>query len=458
MGVSAKFQMVRWDSPENAFKVPPNWRRAQEEIEKELLQQRRKERSLPVYMKNSYVTRSMGNNLPRIRRELKGIEFSKEHTEPIIDEMNQKDIKNQKHLSLKQMVVQERDIFMVKFATKAKRDEIEQIQTKIHLENKRVDDMETRVTREYEHFDEFIRLTNQTAVEAVLAAEAETKKREKMMIPINELQGTTNAIRAEICRIEDRLSEQIELKKFLYLMEYNRLATDNILTIEKYDLPLDSPIDIPFKSSSEIIGIIEDFENRNLSLIGHYQNSEEELDGIRKSHHKTIQNFDKQLDMLKDHLNVISDTLNRYTDRAAELELCCKMFAHFEELNNQDELLAQFDNKIKKVYVKTVGVSDIDMQVDPLVMLISIENRLEELIDAEETIQGTFVREAQKELEKRRRRHAREEKSREVERKQKERARRAKERSNQIFLKRGRKLVQRSWPNAVRAKKDVEIL
>ena len=62
-----------------------------------------------MYMKNSYVTRSMGNNLPRIRRELKGIEFSKEHTEPIIDEMNQKDIKNQKHLSLKQMVVQDSD-------------------------------------------------------------------------------------------------------------------------------------------------------------------------------------------------------------------------------------------------------------------------------------------------------------------------------------------------------------
>ena len=84
---------------------------------------------------------------------------------------------------------------MVKFATKAKRDEIEQIQNKIYLENKRlkfllgtpqesnsvskiyfrVDDMETRVTREYEQFDEFIRLTNQTAVEAVLSAEAETK-------------------------------------------------------------------------------------------------------------------------------------------------------------------------------------------------------------------------------------------------------------------------------------------
>ena len=70
-----------------------------------------------MYMKNSYVTRSMGNNLPRIRRELKGIEFSRKNTEPIIDEMNQKDIKNQKHLSLKQMVVQEIDYSIVSSTT-----------------------------------------------------------------------------------------------------------------------------------------------------------------------------------------------------------------------------------------------------------------------------------------------------------------------------------------------------
>ena len=62
-----------------------------------------------MYMKNSYVTRSMGNNLPRIRRELKGIEFAKQDTEPIIDEMNQRDIKRQKQLSLKQMIDQEPD-------------------------------------------------------------------------------------------------------------------------------------------------------------------------------------------------------------------------------------------------------------------------------------------------------------------------------------------------------------
>ena len=75
------------------------------------------------------------------------------------------------------------------------------------------------------------------------------------------------------------------------------------------------------------------------------------------------------------------------------------------------------------------------MQVDSLVMLTSIENRLEELIEQEETLQGGTVREAQKHLEKLRRQHAREEKQRQVEQKHKERAQRAKERSSQVFQK-----------------------
>jgi len=91
-------------------------------------------------------------------------------------------------------------------------------------------------------------------------------------------------------------------------------------------------------------------------------------------------------------------------------------------------------------------------------MLTSIENRLEELIEQEETLQGSTVREAQKELEKLRRQHAREEKQRQVEQKHKERAQRAKERSNQVFLKRGRKLVQRSRPQHMKVKKEVKLL
>ena len=97
------------------------------------------------------------------------------------------------------------------------------------------------------------------------------------------------------------------------------------------------------------------------------------------------------------------------------------------------------------MYANTVGSLDIDMQVDSLIMLTAIENRLEELIEQEETLQGSTVREAQKELEKLRRQHAREEKQRQVEQKHKERAQRAKERSNQVFLK----VSVRSSPSGV---------
>ena len=112
--------------------------------------------------------------------------------------------------------------------------------------------------------------------------------------------------------------------------------------------PYKSTVVIQNQNPSEIIAMIEDFENRNLSLIGHYQNSEEELDGIKKSHQRTVNNYDRQLQLLKDHLAVIQTTLDRFVERAAELELCCKMFSTFEEASNQDDILTQFDSKIKK--------------------------------------------------------------------------------------------------------------
>ena len=50
---------------------------------------------------------------------------------------------------------------------------------------------------------------------------------------------------------------------------------------------------------------IEDYEDRNLSLIGHFQQSQEELESIKKSHHLTMTIMNRQMDMLKSHVIVI---------------------------------------------------------------------------------------------------------------------------------------------------------
>ena len=63
--------------------------------------------------------------------------------------------------------------------------------------------------------------------------------------------------------------------------------------------------EIPFEDVYQIEKSIEDYEDRNLSLIGHFQQSQEELEGIKKSHFLTMNVMNRQMQMLKSHLMVI---------------------------------------------------------------------------------------------------------------------------------------------------------
>ena len=89
---------------------------------------------------------------------------------------------------------------------------------------------------------------------------------------------------------------------------------------------------------------------------------------ISKARHPPVKDIkrklsaDKKLHFIKDHLTVIRTTLDRFVDRAAELELCCKMFSTFEEASNQDDILTQFDSKIKKgkSFIKITGSSPVE--------------------------------------------------------------------------------------------------
>ena len=117
---------------------------------------------------------------------------------------------------------------------------------------------------------------------------------------------------------------------------------------------------------------IEDYEDRNLSLIGHFQQSQEELESIKKSHALTMMVMNRQMDMLKSHLIVINTTCDRYLERAAELRFFCKMFESTSEgFDDQEKLLTIFSKKITDVYKRLVSSSELD--IDELVMLTSIE-------------------------------------------------------------------------------------
>ena len=63
-------------------------------------------------------------------------------------------------LTLNTVVDQEREIFLVKFANKAKKDEVRQIKTDLDTEVRKVEQKELNLQQESENFDLFIDETN----------------------------------------------------------------------------------------------------------------------------------------------------------------------------------------------------------------------------------------------------------------------------------------------------------
>ena len=136
------------------------------------------------------------------------------------------------------------------------------------------------------------------------------------------------------------------------------------------------------------------------------------------------------------------------------------MFAHGDaEFQNQDAQLALFEKEIQSVYNATIGQHNLDMHVDSLTMLTFIETRLEDLIEIEEHLPPSRVKEAQKERDKYHRIQAREQKLIDKDLEQKERSMRARKRVGADVQKRvGRRLVQRSRPLNQQAKKMVNLI
>jgi uncharacterized protein YqgV (UPF0045/DUF77 family) len=445
-----------WGSAEFAFQMPDNWPAAIGAIERAETQRRERERSWPVHQKTNYITRTTGRNMRHARDSIGQV--GGEASELIKERRRHRKIKPRRRervrmpLTLNQIVEQEREIFKAKFSNKSKNDEIKQINSDIGDAAKRVEIKEQKLKRDSDNLDLFIDTNNRRATEAIREAERHTRMRQQLVLSMVQLNKTISALVATNCKLDDRLTILIEYKDFCALVHHNMKSMKPVVSIEKQQS--DDVCHIPFDSPAAIMKSIEDYEDRNLSLIGHFQQSQEELESIKKSHALTMQIMNRQMDMLKSHLIVIQTTCDRYLERAAELKFFCKMFESTSEgFDDQDKLLTVFSKKITDVYKRLVSSSELD--IDELVMLTSIETRVEELLDIEEKIDESRVRDVQKRIDRARRLKEREDAARQIEDQQKQRAARANKRSNQVLEKRrGRKLVQRSKPKDTSQKKD----
>jgi hypothetical protein len=367
------------------------------------------------------------------------------------------------------IIANKREIFLAEYVLQTKRQSLTKLQEKANLAERELNVSENKLEQDACLFDEFLRETDKSAVDAMHEAERISQIRQNLTDQEKKFKLHRSALQSELSRSDESLFHYLEMKRFIWQVYSDQHPEDkHAKRIISYinmmikdagspnnptlvDQALAREMDttdqiVPFKHDVDILSIITELEDANLQMIHHFQHSEEVIEDMKLFQSGKKLNLQTTLNELKQHVKIMQDTIASREKRAKELQFICKMYEiGSQEQDKQEMLLIELGGKIEKVYKVVVG--RLEIKIDGLMMLTSIENRLQDLIEEVESFPTEKVRFAQKFKDKQRRLKLREEKLEQQKQKQEERAKRAVERAATVAIRsKGRKLVFRSDP------------
>ncbi|XP_008575029.1 PREDICTED: coiled-coil domain-containing protein 38 [Galeopterus variegatus] len=213
------------------------------------------------------------------------------------------------------------------------------------------------------------------------------------------------------------------------------------------DADFDVEPDLYFKEPEELLQVLTELEEQNLTLVQYSQDVDENLEDVNKREKLIQDKINANIEFLLEHKAVLKDKCVREEEKAAELELRSRLFS-FGEFNSeaQEKLIDSLSKKINQVYRICIGDAEVG-SLNAVQKLVKVESRLVELCDLIESIPKENVEAIERIKQKERRQKLRDEKMREKQRHQEERLKAALERAvAQPKKKMGRRLVYRSKP------------
>ncbi|XP_053517625.1 coiled-coil domain-containing protein 38 [Artibeus jamaicensis] len=213
------------------------------------------------------------------------------------------------------------------------------------------------------------------------------------------------------------------------------------------ELDYDLEPELYFKEPEELLQVLQELEEQNLTLVQYSQDVDENLEDVNKREKLIQDKINSNIEFLLEHKEMLKANCLREEEKAAELELRSRLF-NFGEFNSeaQEKLIDSLSKKINQVYKVCIGDGEVG-SLNAVQKLVKIESRLVELSDLIETIPKENVEAIERIKQKERRQKLREEKMKEKQRHQEERLRAALERAvAQPKKKLGRRLVYRSKP------------
>ncbi|XP_017371632.1 coiled-coil domain-containing protein 38 [Cebus imitator] len=202
-----------------------------------------------------------------------------------------------------------------------------------------------------------------------------------------------------------------------------------------------------FKEPEELLQVLRELEEQNLTLFQYSQDVDENLEEVNKREKIIQDKTNSNIEFLLEQGKMLKANCVREEEKAAELQLRSRLFS-FGEFNSdaQEILIDSLSKKISQVYKVCIGDAE-DDALNPVQKLVKVESRLVELCDLIESIPKENVEAIERMKQKERRQKFRDEKMREKQRHQEERLKAALEKAvAQPKKKLGRRLVYRSKP------------
>ncbi|XP_016281214.2 coiled-coil domain-containing protein 38 isoform X1 [Monodelphis domestica] len=228
----------------------------------------------------------------------------------------------------------------------------------------------------------------------------------------------------------------------------------SISSEESFDFSLDEidydmEPELYFKEPEELLRVLTELEEQNLTLVQYSQDVDETLEDVSKREKAIEDKVNSNIEILMEQKEILKSFCAREEEKAAELELRSRLF-NFGEFNSevQERLIDSLSKKVNQVYKVCIGEVDV-ANLNPVQKLVKVESRLVELSDLIETVPRDIIEVIEKAKQRERRQKMREEKLKEKQRSQEEKIRLALERAvSGPKKKTGRRLVFRSQPLA----------
>nr|XP_058938450.1 coiled-coil domain-containing protein 38 [Kogia breviceps] len=216
------------------------------------------------------------------------------------------------------------------------------------------------------------------------------------------------------------------------------------------DMDNDLEPELYFKEPEELLQVLTELEEQNLTLVQYSQDIDENLEDVNKREKLIQDKINTSIEFLLEHKEMLKANCVREEEKAAELELRSRLFS-FGEFNSdaQEKLIDSLSKKINQVYKVCIGDAEV-ASLNAVQKLVKVESRLVELSDLIESIPKENVEAIERTKQKERWQKLREEKVKEKQKHQEERLKAALDRAvAQPKKKLGRRLLYRSKPPCV---------